>query len=270
MLILEKITRYRRVMDELKRATGFIPVVPLILKVPIEQKGGGLLGRVITSDYRTKKRPNHNGIDFNGGPKAKGYAPYLNYLASGAEVTRAEYTSSYGNVVDISAFVKCTIGGNPYSRAEVKFRYAHCHDLTVKKGQRLTLFEQFATLGATGDSTGPHKHFEVWVDGRRINPHNFAFEDPRQGGNILTEYYTVRPGDTANQIARQHLITLDKLKELNPHIKTWNLIFPGDLLKVREPNPGPAVTTSDLEELNRRIEKLEGKFTALKKFFENA
>lgn len=261
-----KIERYHRAMDSLQRATGLIPVVPLILAVPIERRGKPLLARTITSDYRTPARPNHNGIDFNGGPDAEGYAPYLNYLAEGAEVTRAEFTKSYGNVIDISAFIECAVGGNYHSRAEVKFRYAHCHELFATKGQRLKLFEKFATLGNTGDSTGPHKHFEVWVNGVRINPHHFSYIDPRKGGsNILTEYYTVKPGDVAYRIASQHGITLEVLKALNPHIKDLNKIYPGDVLRVRQSNPGRVVSWEDLSEIERRIEKLETKFEAIKK-----
>ena len=262
----EKIGRYHEAMDSLKRATGLIPVVPLILAIPIERRGKSLLARTITSDYRTKERPNHNGVDFNGGPWAEGYTTYLNYLAPGAEVTRAEFNSSYGNVIDISAFITCAVGGNDHSRAEVKFRYAHCHELFATKGQRLELFEKFATLGSTGDSTGAHKHFEVWVNGVRINPHRFSFIEPRKGGNNpMVEYYTVKPGDVAYRIASQHGITLEVLKAFNPHIKDWNKIYPGDLLRVRQPNPGRVVSQEDLEEIGRRIEKLETKFEAIKK-----
>lgn len=261
----EKIGCYHEAMDSLKRATGLIPVVPLILAIPIERRGKSLLARAITSDYRTKERPNHNGVDFNGGPWAEGHATYLNYLAPGAEVTRAEFNSSYGNVIDIEAFIECAIGGDIYRKAKVKFRYAHCHELFAAKGQRLELFAAFATLGSTGASRGAHKHFEVWVNGKRINPHRFSFIDPREGEiNTMAEYYTVKPGDVAYNIANQYSITLAQLKAFNPHIKNWNRIYPGDLLKVKETNPGQAVTWQDLEEINHRLEKLETTFKTIK------
>jgi len=51
--------------------------------------------------------------------------------------------------------------------------YAHNDQFLVKEGQYVVAGEKVATIGATGNTTGPHLHFEIIVDGRRIDPLNF-------------------------------------------------------------------------------------------------
>jgi murein DD-endopeptidase MepM/ murein hydrolase activator NlpD len=63
----------------------------------------------------------------------------------------------YGNVVIIKS-------GN-YSTV-----YAHCKEIFVKKGQKVSLGEVIASVGSSGLSTGPHLHYEVKKDGFNVNP----------------------------------------------------------------------------------------------------
>ena len=57
-------------------------------------------------------------------------------------------------------------GANGYS-----YFFAHCirHSTVVSPGQQLVAGAQVCSLGATGDATGPHLHFEVWVNGWRVD-----------------------------------------------------------------------------------------------------
>lgn len=48
--------------------------------------------------------------------------------------------------------------------------YAHCDELLVQKGQQVAAGERVALSGDTGNSTGPHLHFEMKKDGLRLNP----------------------------------------------------------------------------------------------------
>ncbi|HEY9133077.1 MAG TPA: M23 family metallopeptidase [Dyella sp.] len=73
-------------------------------------------------------------------------------------VTYAGVRNGYGNVVEIDH-------GNGYMT-----RYAHNSQLEVHPGQRVHIGDVIAKAGSTGRSTGSHLHFEVWYNGRVVNP----------------------------------------------------------------------------------------------------
>jgi murein DD-endopeptidase MepM/ murein hydrolase activator NlpD len=73
-------------------------------------------------------------------------------------VTRASRTAGYGKMVDISH-------GYGY-----RTRYGHMSELLVKPGQRVRRGDAIGRIGSTGRSTGPHLHYEVFREGRRVNP----------------------------------------------------------------------------------------------------
>lgn len=56
-------------------------------------------------------------------------------------------------------------------------RYAHCHKLFVRVGQKVKRGDVIALVGNTGKSTGPHVHYEVHYQGRPIDPRNYYFYD---------------------------------------------------------------------------------------------
>ena len=51
--------------------------------------------------------------------------------------------------------------------------YAHNRDIIVKAGDWVTKGSSIAKVGSTGRSTGPHLHFEVRRDGKKLDPENF-------------------------------------------------------------------------------------------------
>ena len=53
---------------------------------------------------------------------------------------------------------------------EVSIIYAHCNNIYVKQGDKLVQGQEIAEVGSTGNSTGPHLHFEIRVHERTVNP----------------------------------------------------------------------------------------------------
>jgi murein DD-endopeptidase MepM/ murein hydrolase activator NlpD len=52
-------------------------------------------------------------------------------------------------------------------------RYGHAQDIMVKAGDVVKRGEKIATIGTTGRSTGPHLHYEVLLNGIRVNPEKY-------------------------------------------------------------------------------------------------
>jgi murein DD-endopeptidase MepM/ murein hydrolase activator NlpD len=55
--------------------------------------------------------------------------------------------------------------------------YAHMSKTDVKRGQKVKRGDIIGQVGNTGKSSGPHLHYEVIKDGKKINPANFYFND---------------------------------------------------------------------------------------------
>ena len=53
---------------------------------------------------------------------------------------------------------------------EVSIIYAHCSKLYVQQGDKVVQGQEIAEVGSTGNSTGPHLHFEVRMQERTVDP----------------------------------------------------------------------------------------------------
>ena len=96
-------------------------------------------------------RPGHGAVDIN--PTQNGGTPV--YASADGTVTTATYHSSYGNYVVID------------HGSGVSTLYAHAQSLAVSAGQTVTKGQLIMYEGSTGNSTGPHVHFEIRINGTR-------------------------------------------------------------------------------------------------------
>lgn len=115
----------------------------------------------ISSRYGVSSRirkSNHTGLDI-----AATTGTPIKVMADGV-VTNASYSGSYGNLVKVDH-------GNG-----VETWYAHTSKMYVKKGQEVKAGDEIATVGSTGNSTGPHLHLEIRLNGEHINPQKYVYK----------------------------------------------------------------------------------------------
>lgn len=97
----------------------------------------------------------HNGIDIAGSEGSSVLA-----AASGV-VTYTDQSYSYGNVIEIT------------HDSGLVTLYAHNKELYVELGEIVRKGQEIASMGSTGRSTGPHVHFEVYKNGRSVDPASY-------------------------------------------------------------------------------------------------
>ncbi len=110
----------------------------------------------------TGNKAHHRGIDLVGKPDSEIHA------AAGGTV--AEATADYSGGEAHGTVVILDHGNG------IKTFYSHLERLDVAKGQRVAEGEVLGTQGSTGKVTGPHLHFEVWVNGEFRDPALFVSE----------------------------------------------------------------------------------------------
>lgn len=127
------------------------------------------LGRMkITSKFGIRRHPisgkikGHTGVDLS--------APVgtpIRAAASGT-VMRASHYSGYGRYINIK-----------HSKA-ISTAYAHLSRIVVRSGQHVSQGQIIGYTGNSGNSTGPHLHYEVLQNGHPINPMSFVKQDPQK------------------------------------------------------------------------------------------
>lgn len=115
---------------------------------------------VVTSRYgiRNSKYKNvskhHTGIDI------------------GANTGTDIYSSIEGNVIEVSS--KGNYGKHLKIASKIDSNivtlYAHCSKILVKKGDKIKIGQKIAKVGSTGNTTGPHLHFEIRYKNDYIDP----------------------------------------------------------------------------------------------------
>jgi murein DD-endopeptidase MepM/ murein hydrolase activator NlpD len=107
-------------------------------------------------DPFTRRPAFHSGLDFAGGFMTP-------VMSTGPGVVSfTGVRAGYGNTVEID-----------HGRG-LKTRYAPLQTIAVRPGERVAVGQRIGGMGSTGRSTGPHLHYEVWVNGRAQNPDRFV------------------------------------------------------------------------------------------------
>ena len=112
----------------------------------------------ITSNYGYRVNPVtgeyklHKGIDYAGN-----YGDPIKASKSGV-VEYSGWISGYGNTIILGH-------GNG-----VQTLYPHAQTLNVSVGEKVSQGDVIATVGSTGNSTGPHLHFEIRINGQPVDP----------------------------------------------------------------------------------------------------
>jgi len=106
-----------------------------------------------------KVRRMHAGCDFS----APQGTPI--YATGDGEIEKSRWMGDAGNTVVIDH-------GFGY-----KTKYFHMSEFKVKRGEKVKRGDIIGYVGNTGLSAAPHCHYEVWKDGKHINPVNFFYSD---------------------------------------------------------------------------------------------
>ncbi|GAW93793.1 peptidoglycan DD-metalloendopeptidase family protein [Calderihabitans maritimus] len=107
----------------------------------------------ITSPYGKRGRGFHHGIDIAGD-----YGEPIRAAEEGEVIFSGWYNSIYGYTVIIN------------HGSGRRTLYAHNSRNMVRKGERVKAGQVIARVGSSGRSTGPHLHFEVYINDRTVNP----------------------------------------------------------------------------------------------------
>lgn len=164
-LIVEKsIKEYQSVINEkFSKNTRFLNydsknLPPINLSVKLFEP---LSAGTITSHYGARIDPItgqnslHNGLDIG----TDGGNPI--YAVLPGTIKRAEKIGGYGNCIVIDH-------GN-----DIETLYGHCKSLSVATGTFVERGQEVALVGSSGRATGNHLHFEIAINGEKVNPETF-------------------------------------------------------------------------------------------------
>ena len=162
----EQITAYKQEQAQIEAQ---ILAATNSIDAEIQYTGGEMLwpvaasGTVITSNYGVREHPiqgivkQHTGLDIGGAPLG---APVV--AAADGIVTYAGWLGGYGNCVMIN------------HGDGIVTLYGHGNEVLTEVGKQVKQGDIIMALGSTGNSTGPHCHFEVRVNGNYTNPLNYV------------------------------------------------------------------------------------------------
>ncbi len=123
----------------------------------------------LTSPFGWRSHPVSGALDFHYGADIAVPEGTPVAAALGGTVVFSGWQESYGNYILLD------------HQNGFRTLYAHCRALLAKEGERVRAGERIAFSGQTGETTGPHLHFEVLLDGRHLDPAQLPFFEQYEG-----------------------------------------------------------------------------------------
>lgn len=126
-----------------------------------QRKPGGITWPLVTgtisSPFGMRWGRMHNGIDIA--------APFATpiYAAGNGVVVTSGFIDGYGLTIEVR------------HTNQLVTRYAHCGYSNVRIGQPIRQGDFIGNIGLTGNTTGPHLHFEILVNNSQVDPLRFGF-----------------------------------------------------------------------------------------------
>lgn len=120
-------------------------------------KGWPVSGR-ITSSYGRREHPRSGEEQFHSGTDIASEPGTPVRATADGIVSFAGWSGGSGNLVVLEhglGFSTC---------------YAHNKIISVRQGQKVKRGDVISNIGSTGNSTGPHVHYEVWLEGKPVDP----------------------------------------------------------------------------------------------------
>ena len=175
-ILIKQTVVQSRSLDEIEKLAenkeALIEAIPTIQPIKNKDLTRMASGYGYRIDPFTKKRRFHYGMDFT----AKRGVPI--YASGNGIIKRADNRSSgYGNHIRIDH-------GFGYVSL-----YAHLSKYNVRRGQKVKRGDIIGYVGNSGRSVGPHLHYEIFKDNKKINPLNFYYGNlsPKEFEALLTQ-----------------------------------------------------------------------------------
>jgi murein DD-endopeptidase MepM/ murein hydrolase activator NlpD len=158
----------QNLMGEIQKTVGEVDEIKDYLRIQkdiyLATPKGYPVGGNISSSYGKRDSPFsgkwtfHSGVDIS--------------ASSGTPIrATADGVVSYSGWTQDSGYLVVVEHGCGFSTA-----YAHNKSNLFKIGQKVKRGDIIGYVGSTGRSTGPHVHYEIWENGKRINPNKFLQE----------------------------------------------------------------------------------------------
>ena len=149
---------YDEIIDMVQEKQKMLSSIPAVMPVSLNScRIASGFGRRIDPVYKTPKF--HAGMDFSARTGTKIYSTGV------GKVVKAGNNKGYG---------QCVIIDHGFGYQTL---YGHMSKIKVKVGQTVKRGDILGLVGSTGKSTGPHLHYEVIYNNKKVNPVNYYYND---------------------------------------------------------------------------------------------